>query len=60
MTDTIKVSIELVKTPCVSSNVCEGCVFRVGRFLCMNRSLCPNTKEENVNWNIASKPIQIK
>lgn len=56
MTNEIEISVKLEKQPCKKSgSICTGCVLRIGILHCANRELCPNTKEENVNWKIADR-----
>jgi len=56
MNDEIEITIKLEKQPCKEfGSICTGCALRVGIFNCANRSLCPNTKEENVNWKISDR-----
>jgi predicted Fe-S protein YdhL (DUF1289 family) len=61
MKDKITITAQLVKHPCMDPNsICKGCFLRIGILGCANRSLCPNTKEENVNWQLAERVQRIK
>ena len=55
----MEIKLKLEKQPCNGKSICEGCVLRVDIFFCANRDLCPNTKEENVNWKIATRAEKI-